>query len=86
VKTKPTWQVAFAGVLVIGILVAVLVIARAQLVGSDPTATPAVASPSMPAEVWTNSIGMKFIRLEPGSFTMGYDHGDWDEKPIHILS
>jgi sulfatase modifying factor 1 len=51
------------------------------------------------AEPITNSIGMKLVRIEPGSFTMGqdgpaadykmtkhpakFDDADWDEKPAH---
>jgi len=31
-------------------------------------------------EVYTNSIGMKFVRIKPGSFTMGYE----GELPDHI--
>ncbi len=54
------------------------------------------------AEPLTNSIGMKFIRIEPGSFTMGqdgpaadykitkhpakFDDADWDEKPAHRVT
>ena len=50
----------------------------------------------------TNSIGMKLIRIEPGSFTMGqdgppadyhmnkhparFDDADWDEKPAHKVT
>src|SRR5579862_2532613 len=51
-----------------------------------------------PKEI-TNSIGMKLMRVEPGSFVMGqdgppadyqttrhaerFDQADWDEKPAH---
>ncbi len=54
------------------------------------------------AEPITNSIGMKFVRVEPGSFTMGqdgpaadynvkkhaakFDDADWDEKPAHRVT
>lgn len=31
----------------------------------------------------TNSIGVKFVRIEPGSFSMGSETGDFDEKPVH---
>ncbi len=50
----------------------------------------------------TNSLGMKFVRIEPGSFVMGQDgpaadykvkehaakfeDADWDEKPAHRVS
>ncbi|MHC4574119.1 MAG: SUMF1/EgtB/PvdO family nonheme iron enzyme [Planctomycetota bacterium] len=33
---------------------------------------------------FTNSIGIKFMRIEPGSFRMGRRQGgDWDERPAH---
>jgi formylglycine-generating enzyme required for sulfatase activity len=51
------------------------------------------------AEPITNSIGMKLVRIEAGTFTMGHDgpqtdylmnkhpgesdRADWDEKPVH---
>ncbi|MHB1078568.1 MAG: SUMF1/EgtB/PvdO family nonheme iron enzyme [Prosthecobacter sp.] len=54
------------------------------------------------AEPITNSIGMKLVRIEPGSFTMGqdgpaadykitkhpakFDDADWDEKPTHRVT
>ncbi|MBM4084607.1 MAG: formylglycine-generating enzyme family protein, partial [Planctomycetes bacterium] len=34
----------------------------------------------------TNSIGMKFVRIEPGSFMMGQTDGDWDERPAHKVT
>ena len=49
----------------------------------------------------TNSVGMKFVRIEPGTFEMGrlnpaegldagytyvVDGGDWDEKPAHKVT
>jgi sulfatase modifying factor 1 len=34
-----------------------------------------------------NSIGMKFVRIESGSFMMGHeDGGDWDERPLHRVT
>jgi len=36
---------------------------------------------------FNNSIGMKFIRIEPGSFMMGSSKGaDFDEEPIHKVN
>jgi len=33
---------------------------------------------------YTNSLDMRFVRLEPGSFRMGQETGgDWDERPAH---
>ncbi|RKU22924.1 glycoside hydrolase [Candidatus Poribacteria bacterium] len=50
----------------------------------------------------TNSIGMRFVRIEPGTFTMGSENaalsdeltdgkahlrdGDWDEQPVHQVT
>lgn len=34
---------------------------------------------------FTNSIGMEFVRIEPGSFLMGSDDGDLDEQPVHYI-
>ena len=31
----------------------------------------------------TNSVGMTFVRIPAGSFMMGSDNGDSDEKPVH---
>ncbi len=34
-----------------------------------------------------NSIGMKLVRIEPGSFVMGQvEGGDWDERPVHKVT
>jgi formylglycine-generating enzyme required for sulfatase activity len=38
------------------------------------------------AKHYTNSIGMKFVRIEPGSFTMGSESGEWDEKPCRPVN
>src|SRR4030042_2610078 len=36
------------------------------------------------SRTFVNSIGMKFINIQPGSFLMGQDKGgDWDERPAH---
>ncbi|MFP4055480.1 MAG: formylglycine-generating enzyme family protein [Candidatus Brocadiia bacterium] len=37
-------------------------------------------------EVVTNSIGMKFRRIEAGTFTMGTDEGEADEAPAHEVT
>ncbi|MHC4062183.1 MAG: SUMF1/EgtB/PvdO family nonheme iron enzyme [Planctomycetota bacterium] len=35
----------------------------------------------------TNSLGMKFVRIKPGSFMMGQkEGGDWDERPVHKVN
>ena len=35
---------------------------------------------------YTNSLGMKFLEIEPGSFYMGEEDGDLDEKPVHKVN
>lgn len=35
---------------------------------------------------FTNSLGMKLVRIEPGSSIMGSDEGDWDERPVHDVT
>jgi len=36
---------------------------------------------------YINSIGMKFVRIQPGSFMMGSaDGGDFDERPVHKVN
>jgi len=35
---------------------------------------------------YTNSLGMDFVRVEPGSFIMGSSDGDWDELPVHKVN
>ncbi len=32
------------------------------------------------------SIGMRMIRIEPGSYRMGSELGDWDELPVHEVA
>lgn len=51
-----------------------------------PTAAKALASRQAP-ETLVNSIGMKFVRIEAGSFMMGQQQGgDWDERPVHKVT
>src|SRR5258706_10169247 len=70
----------------------------AFILGSIHLLSAAQARGAEPKEL-TNSIGMKLLRVEPGSFTMGQDgppadyqttrhaersdQADWDEKPAH---
>ena len=37
-------------------------------------------------KTFENSLGMKMIRIEPGTFTMGSTLGDFDEKPVHEVT
>lgn len=34
-------------------------------------------------KLFENTIGMKFVRIEPGTFLMGSHDGDLDERPVH---
>ena len=61
-----------------------------------------MAPASEAAETFANSIGMKLVRIQPGSFIMGqdgpasdyrlikhpakFDDADWDEKPAHKVT
>lgn len=36
-------------------------------------------------EHFTNSIGMEFVKIEPGIFMMGSLDGDLDEEPVHMV-
>jgi len=37
-------------------------------------------------ETFTNSVGMVFVRIEPGVFSMGSENGDFDEVPVHNVT
>jgi formylglycine-generating enzyme required for sulfatase activity len=41
---------------------------------------------SASADTFTNSIGMEFVRIDPGTFTMGSGDGDPDEEPVHQVT
>jgi sulfatase modifying factor 1 len=46
-----------------------------------------VAPQAVAAEVVSvNSVGMKMVRVGPGSFSMGSDAGDFDERPVHRVT
>lgn len=57
------------------------------LAGADPTEDPLGCSEEGACEEWVNSIGMRFVRIEPGSFLMGSpedERGRWfNESPVH---
>lgn len=47
----------------------------------------AAAGQTVDTERFTNSLGIEFVRVAPGSFTMGQaDGGDWDEGPVHDVT
>ncbi|MHC4061065.1 MAG: Calx-beta domain-containing protein, partial [Planctomycetota bacterium] len=35
---------------------------------------------------YTNSLGMEFTTITPGTFQMGSDGGEWDERPVHNVT
>ncbi|MHC4575410.1 MAG: SUMF1/EgtB/PvdO family nonheme iron enzyme, partial [Planctomycetota bacterium] len=37
-------------------------------------------------DTFVNSVGMFFVGVEPGSFVMGSEQGDFDEKPVHNVT
>lgn len=34
---------------------------------------------------FVNGLGMRLVRVEPGSFLMGQADGDYDERPVHLV-
>ena len=46
----------------------------------------AESPPDTGGDVVTNSIGMRFKLIPPGSFTMGSTIGDLDERPVHKVA
>jgi len=47
----------------------------------------AASNRSEASQTFVNSIGMKFVEIQPGSFLMGQDKsGDWDERPVHKVN
>jgi formylglycine-generating enzyme required for sulfatase activity len=41
---------------------------------------------SASADTFTNSIGMEFVQIDPGTFAMGSGSGDPDEEPVHQVT
>jgi len=41
---------------------------------------------AQPRPTTTNSLGMKLVKLQPGTLRMGSASGDWDEKPVHEVT
>src|SRR5512134_1100720 len=39
-----------------------------------------------PASTFTNSLGMEFVRIPAGTFLMGSENGEADEKPVHQVT
>ena len=55
------------------------------LVGLALTTGPLEAQ-STPEKTFTNSLGMEFVLIPPGTFKMGSESGDADERPIHQVT
>lgn len=41
---------------------------------------------SAPEKTWANSMGMEFVLIPSGTFNMGSDTGDADERPVHQVT
>jgi eukaryotic-like serine/threonine-protein kinase len=54
---------------------------KADVAKAKPADT---ARPVLSPKTWTNSLGMTFVRIEPGKFVMGSTKGS-DEKPPHTV-
>ena len=47
----------------------------------------AASNSAQDSGTFVNSVGMKFVRIRPGSFLMGQEKGgDWDERPVHKVN
>jgi formylglycine-generating enzyme required for sulfatase activity len=57
-----------------------------SLVLAFPVLLAAQENRSLGAETFTNSLGINMVRIDPGSFIMGSDQGDWDERPAHEVT
>jgi sulfatase modifying factor 1 len=82
-RQKMTWSCAllFAGLSALAIIVITPMSAAAQ---RGPDNLPRVAAPG-DAKEWTNSIGMKFVRIEPGKFMMGTPENEPGRYPNERL-
>jgi len=60
-------------------------IGRYVIVVHDP---PAMGVPDPKGKRWTNSIGMDFVSIPPGTFILGSDSraADPDERPLHTVT
>jgi formylglycine-generating enzyme required for sulfatase activity len=69
-------------------LVLTFVVLRALLPASTATASEGEeeTEEKEAGQVVTNSIGMELRRIEPGTFLMGSETGDPDEKPLHRVT
>jgi formylglycine-generating enzyme required for sulfatase activity len=54
---------------------------KAEVAKAKPADT---ARPDPSLKTWTNSLGMKFVRIQPGEFSMGSTENE-DEKPPHLV-
>ena len=52
---------------------------------STPLPTPK-STPTVSGKEFKNSIGMEFVRISSGSFMMGSDNGEADEKPVRRVT
>ena len=72
-------NVARLGLITVGIVSALAIGTSSSL------AKPADQPAPQPAPI-TNSLGMTLVRIEPGTFDMGAEQGDWDERPVHAVT
>ena len=48
--------------------------------------TAPAAEPRAAEAVVTNSLGMKLVRIAAGTFRMGSEDGEFDERPVHEVT
>ncbi|MCU0960754.1 MAG: SUMF1/EgtB/PvdO family nonheme iron enzyme [Pirellulaceae bacterium] len=52
----------------------------------SPGVPPARGSDHAECEPFMNAVGARMVRIEPGTFSMGAEAGDWDERPVHQVT
>lgn len=62
---------------------ALIVVAAAAAL---PGTLPARGADRPAFDSYTNTVGAQMVRIEPGSFLMGDEGGDWDERPVHRVT
>ena len=83
--TKTHFQV-IASTQLLNAIIQILTIIIASAITGCGTLNAAEASTQMP-DTFVSSIGMKFVRIEQGSFLMGQEKGGyWDERPVHKVT
>jgi formylglycine-generating enzyme required for sulfatase activity len=90
-KETPVSQLRFPALVIISVALSCLLVWPPEVkpVGSEPapTPTPVTASPARrQAREFANSVGMSFVLVPAGSFMMGANNGQANERPVHQVT